>query len=123
MSARGINVAAVVSLLEIPTVSWLLRRTNPAIPGSWTNFLGALPFLDLLFAADGLFHAVVKLVVDKRFDAITLTEAREQSLLMFAHPAPDVAGHTGVKDAVWGAGEQVSAGIFCHLISPSCGGA
>ena len=64
-----------------------------------SKFPRAIPFLDLLFASDGVFHLMMVLIPDKLFQSILLREAIKNFILVGSNPGPESAGDTDIHCA------------------------
>ncbi len=77
-----------------------------------SEFPRAVPFLQLLFAADGTFHEIMVLVPDQRFHAVRLGETLERSFLVTCNAIVKSAGDADVKRTTIAAGHDVDSGEF-----------
>ena len=72
----------------------------------------ALPFLELLLAADGIFHRVVMFIPNQQLDIMVSSEAFEELIFMVADAVPECAGYAHVDCATVTVGGDVNGGEF-----------
>jgi hypothetical protein len=77
------------------------------------DFLFAAPTFDFLFAGDGVLNVAEGFEVDEAEDAVTGSEAWDETLAMFDHSAFEVVCYARVEGAGT-AGEDVDGVVVVH---------
>ena len=76
-----------------------------------------VPFLDLFFATDCIFHVVMKFIPDQSFNVIILGETFKAPVFVFPNARPQAARYTRVNGATIAVRHDVSCGefFFAHI--------
>ena len=90
-----------------------LRQVAPAEVVALDRFQlpAAEPFLDALFAHDGVLHGRLLLEPDEAFDRVLAGEAVEGALAVLVDALEEVRGDARVDRAVLAVGEEVDCGL------------
>jgi hypothetical protein len=81
-------------------------------PFNNAEFPSSIPFLQLLFVLDRIFHRMVVLIPNKHFQAVNLRKSIERFILMIANAIPKNAGHTDIHCAPVAVRHDVNSGKF-----------
>ena len=88
-----------------------------------TNFPSPIPFLQLFFAPNGVFHRMMMFIPHKNFQTMSLRETLKDFSLMCRDAIPQRTGNTNIQSASVTISQNVNRWmlLFSHLVTMKFG--